>query len=168
MKRLLLIMVAFLVVANATAQETDSLQTIHNASEIEKLTAQLEQLQKDYDYLHCDYEITKISNELKIFQNDLNIKSNALLVSFYNNQLTYSVYSSYKENYDACVSLLEAYRNKADAIKYFVSKKIQYSNFDGSEIDLLNRGCNILDQQLSAVDSALNYYQTVLNFYFYS
>ena len=166
MKKLtLVILLAFMSIISATAQEADSLQTQHNEVNVEDLIVKTNKLQRDFDYLSCDFELTKLEHELTSFNNDISIKSNSILINCYHGSFKYDLYSAYKSNYKAYLDKLESLKKKISSVKMLVVLKSMTSNFTDEEIDLIAMRCDAFDTYLNSIDSALSLYNVILDLY---
>ena len=167
MKKLMLtILIAFMGVVNATAQEVDSLQTSNNDAIIEDLTSKLKKLQNDFDYLSCDFELTKLECELEDFCNAINANSNGILINCYHHSsFNYDLYKSYKNNYEACIGKQEMLKQKVSSVRMLVALKTIAADFSDEQKDLISMRCDAFDARLKSMESALSYFKVVIDAY---
>lgn len=166
MKKLtLVILLAFMSIISATAQEADSLQTQHNEISVEDLIAKTNKLQRDFDYLSCDFELTKLEGELNSFNNDIRISSSSILINCYHGSFNYDLYSAYKRNYEALLNKYESLKQKVSSVQRLVILKSMTSNFTDKEIDLISMRCDAFENHFNSIESALDYYKVVLASY---
>ena len=93
MKKLMLtILIAFMGIVNAMAQEADSLQTQQTDVIVDSVTiAKYHKLQRDFDFLSCDFKITTLIDDLKNFTQDIKISSLEAQVNSYHGSFNYDL-----------------------------------------------------------------------------
>lgn len=167
MKKLtLVILLAFMSVISATAQEADSLQIQNNEVIADSVTVnKLNRLQRDFDFLNCHFKVTTLKNELNNFVQDIKISSLETQINCHHSVFNYDLYEAYKKNYNISVSLLESYKDNIASTKMLVSLIMLTSNFTEEEVDILTRTCNMFDRQIASAESALKIYKLVIDMY---
>ena len=167
MKKLtLVILLAFMSVISATAQEADSLQIQHNEVIADSVTInKLNRLQRDFDFLNCHFTVTKLKNELSSFVQGIKISSLKAEINCHHGVFNYDLYKAYKEDYNVSVSLLESYKDNIASTKTLVSLIMLTSNFTEEETDLLTRTCDMFDRQIVSAENSLKVYELVIDMY---
>ena len=163
MKKILLLFIIAFTTMIVRAQEVDSLEC--NQVNIDSLSAKCDKLQHDYDFLSCKFELSQVNQKLDYMGNNLNISSNAILINCYHGGYNRKLYAAYKENYLSSVEWYEVMSENAKSVKTFVLLKIKASKFTEDEVELLMNSVNLVEKGLSRIESALDYYETVLSMY---
>ena len=165
MKKLFLILVAVLVTMSTTAQSADSLQVASMDARIDSLSAKLEKLQHDHDYLRCSSDLNMMVCDFRIFINELEKSSYKLLINCYHDRYNDDLYVVNRRNRDVYVDLYGSYKEKAVALKRFVSLMMETKDFTESEKTVLILSMDTLDKCFGSADAALEYYNLVMSFY---
>ena len=165
MKKLLLLIVFIGSVLNAYADGTTFPQLQTAAVSIDSLTSRLEKLQHDYDYMYCDYEAYKLNKDLTDLDHSIDIAINGIRIDIYHTRYDKELYEVSLENYSASCVLFESLKGKVESVKTLVFLKILTSGFTDEEITILTTSLNIIDNTVSKVQKALNYYDVVLKAY---
>ena len=132
---------------------------------IDSLQTQLDKLQRDYDYLNCEYKLNRIIHELDIFKNGLNTTSNSILMNCYHNNCESTLYMAYKLNYDSSLESYESKKSNAYVTIASISYKLEISDFNALEIELLKSCIDNIETSLVAAKSSLDYLKVVLDIY---
>lgn len=167
MKKLMLtILIAFMGIVNAMAQEADSLQTQQTDVIVDSVTiAKYHKLQRDFDFLSCDFKITTLIDDLKNFTQDIKISSLEARVNSYHGSFNYDLYKAYKENLNIDKKLLEGYKERVESVKMFTSVKMFVSDFSESEKQVLTNSIDMFDRHLGAAERALKIYEIAIDMY---
>ena len=163
---MLIILIAFMGIVNAMAQEADSLQTQQTDVIVDSVTiAKYHKLQRDFDFLSCDFKITTLIDDLKNFTQDIKISSLEALVNSYHGSFNYDLYKAYKENLNITKKLLEGYKERVESVKMFISLKMFVSDFSEQEKQVLTNSIDMFDRHLGAAESALKIYEIAIDMY---
>ena len=165
MKKVLLLIISVLSVIHAYAQNVDSLQPQSASITIDSLSLKLEKLQNDYNYLSCDFELYRVQMELNKLSQDANIKTNGVLIDIYNSRYDRELYDAYTKNYDSCCALFDSVKDKYEKIKTLVILRMATSDFSDTQHNVLMANFDTINQSVTAVDTALKYYNYVINAY---
>lgn len=166
MKRTLLIIVIAMVGSlNAIAQEIESVQIDSTEISIDSLVVKLNTLQRNYDYLYCDLELNKAQLELKDLSNSISIASNALLISYYQENYDRDLYDSYSRLYESYLKNLDASCDKVEVVKLAVVSKALTSNFTEQEISIITKAIGLLDSSIANVESSLKHFKVIIDGY---
>lgn len=161
MKKLLFLLIMFMVTINISAQESNE----SAAQKIESLQLKLDKLQHEYDYFYCETVLKQIANELSIQSNNINNKSNGMLINIYHSAYDPDLYRLYKETYDADIENLNSHESYINVTKIRISQIIEKSNFTEREIEILEHSYSLVISSFNAVKKASNYYKVVLDMY---
>lgn len=165
MKKLLLLIIFIGSVFHSYAHDVVSTQVQSTAITVDSLTLRLEKLQHDYDYMYCDYEAYKLNKDLTDLDHSIDIAINGIRIDIYHTRYDKELYEVSLENYSASCVLFESLKGKVESVKTLVFLKILTSGFTDEEITILTTSLNIIDNTVSKVQKALNYYDVVLKAY---
>ena len=164
-KVILFFFISIIGLGNMTAQTSNSLQTQDLNVSIDSLSNQLSSLQHDYDFLYCSHEVNLMQLEIKDLINNIDINSNAILINCYHSRFDVDLYTSYRDNYNSSLELMNTLKEKTETIQVAVTLKTLTSDFSNEEIEVLMNSCKFLDKCLSKLQGSLDYYKVLLDIY---
>ena len=167
MKKLMLtILIAFMGIVNATAQEADSLQTRQTDIVVDSIAiTKHNKLQRDFDFLNCDSRITTLIDDVKNFIQDVKISSLEVQINSYHSSFNYALYEAYKTNLNISKKLLEGYKERGESVKMLISLVMFMSEFSEQEKQVLTNSIDMFDRHLGAAESALKIYSLAIDMY---
>lgn len=161
MKKILVILIMFIGTINISAQENNEAIL----QKIDSLQSQLNELQINYEFHKLESELQRFNLDLKTFCNDVACGSNAILISCYHGYADKELYESYKNRYDACVYLLDSYKENFNVTKEYLNLKINKIKFSFLQSKLIDQSINALNAAFNAAEHSLNHYKTVMSMY---
>lgn len=132
---------------------------------VDSLSAKLNKLQKDYDYLWCEYKLNDFNHSLQLESNSILIKTNQIQFDIYHGRFYYDLYNAYKANYNATIENLDAFKKKAEEIKFLVKLKMFNSNFSEYELRVLQHRLELIDYVINLIETNLKLYDGYLKEY---
>ena len=169
MKKLtLIILIAFMGIVNAMAQEADSLQTQQTDVIVDGVTiAKYNKLQRDFDFLRCKFEVTEMNNALDSFIQDVKISSLEVRHNCHHGSFNYDLYKAYKAGLNLKKIQLEKYKEKCASVATQVALIVYMYESDFSELekDLLTKGLDMFDRYIESAEGALKIYEIAIDMY---
>ena len=163
---MLTILIAFMGIVNATAQEVDSLQTQQSDVVVDSMAmTKQNKLQRDFDFLSCRFEVTEVMNALSNFIQEVKIGSLEILISCYHNSFSYDLYKTWKDNFNAQTELFEGLKEKVSSVTVSISFQMLLSDFSKEEVDILMSAVKVFATQIDSAESALKVYEIALDMY---
>lgn len=161
MKKVLLLIVFFFGAWSAYAQDVDSVQ-VQQPITLDSLAVQVEQLKHDLNYLQCEYELLKMEKYIQSLGNEVNIKTNGVLIDVYNMRYDRELYNAFVESYDTYSAYYDSLIEKFTSTKKFVLYKVFTSNFNDTEIEVLDAYIESINHSFSTAEAAIRYYDTAI------
>ena len=131
---------------------------------IEILLQRVDSLEKELSFVKLAYELKILKNELDICANNINIKSNSILININSRTYLHSLYNAYKESYESCESLIQAYQ-----VNIEIRKKncwVHISKISSiKQIMALKSSLDMIDKTYKSLKAALDYYKVCLDLY---
>lgn len=165
MKKCFLLIIAFVGVLNAYAQDVDSQQSQIADISIDSLSIRLNKLQCDYDFMYCDYEINKLALDLKDLSRSIDIASNGVIIEYHHGRFDRDLYAAFSGGYDASSDLYDAIKKRIEVVKGSILPKIAASGLSNQQIDFIKAEFNLLEKHCAKVEKSLNYYDVMINAY---
>lgn len=165
MKRLLLLLFAFVCVWPVSAQEVNSSQCQSETISVDSLSTRINKLQHDYNFMYCDFELHKLIMDLKDLAHSTDISSNRLLNNYYNSRYDHDLYNAYVKDYDTSCAFYNSLKDKIRVIKLAISYKIASSDFSEEELNVIYAGLDLIEHASKKVESALKYYDVAIRAY---
>ena len=161
MKKVLILLVSTVCVWNTYAQDVDSVQ-VQQPITIDSLAVQVEQLKHDLNYLQCEYELLKMEKYIQTLGNEVNIKTNGVLIDVYNMRYDRELYNAFVESYDTFSAYYDSLIEKFASTKKYVIYKVFTSDFNDTEIEVLDAYIESINHSFSTAEAALKYYDTAI------
>lgn len=154
------LMIAAILLANCIAsfgqQSNDTSGTPDN--EVEELTQKVSSLEHELKFLGLSYDLYRLNTDISLFADRTRITSNEVKSLINGNDHSYSLYKSYKDNYDVSMQRLKAFESLMASVKF--KYEAFCSKFPFSEVELNN-----LKESWKSVETGFNYLQTSMDMY---
>ena len=145
------------------AQESFSTDSVK--LENTKLTQRVDSLEHELAYFKLSYEIHKLNTDLEIFSNGINNSSNSVQLNLYAKTNFYPLYKAYKQNYDASLTKMDAYKELINASKKDFMFRIRNEQYSDDERYLLMNSYDLIDKAWTALEAAMNNFKVSLEAY---
>lgn len=149
---------------SAYAQDVDSVQ-VQQPITLDSLAVQVGKMQHDLNYLQCEYELLKMEKYIQSLGNEVNIKANGVLIDVYNMRYDRELYNAFVESYDTYSAYYDSLIEKFASTKKYVIYKVLTSDFNDTEIEVLDAYIESINHSFSTAEAALRYFDVAIKAY---